>query len=63
MVVRFFQLADSARADVTEGGVLYEGSKDPEDFRDAACILETAIQLGKAFVSVKPWWLSWLPWT
>lgn len=63
MVVRFFQLADSARTDVTKGGVLYEGSKDPEDFRGAAYILETAIQLGKAFVSVKPWWLSWLPLT
>lgn len=59
MVVRFYQLADSVKADISEGGVLFIGSLDAEDFKDAADILETAMELGRQFVDSTPWWQFW----
>lgn len=59
MVVRFYQLIDSVKADVTEGGVLYQGSLDAEDFRDTADILEAAMALGRQLVDTVPWWQFW----
>ena len=57
--VRFYQLADSVKADISEGGVLFTGSLDAEDFKDAADILETAMGLGRQFVDSTPWWQFW----
>jgi len=47
MVVRFYQLIDSVRADITEGGVLCDGDPEAEDFKDAADVLEEAMALGR----------------
>lgn len=43
LVVRFYQYADSVVQDVTAGGIIYEGTSDPETFRGAAKVLESAL--------------------
>lgn len=52
-IVRFYQLAHSVVADITPGGILYRGSSDPEDFKDAADILERVISIGSELTSTK----------
>lgn len=42
-VVRFYQLIDSVILDVTEGGALYQGTRDPSGFREAATLLSSAL--------------------
>lgn len=44
LIVRFYQYADSVIRDVSPGGVLYEGSSDPNDFRENASILALALE-------------------
>lgn len=46
-IVRFYQLTDSVRLDVTEGGILFEGTADTDKFREAAELLETAMKIGR----------------
>lgn len=57
-LVRFFQLTESVKADITEGGALYSGSVDPAIFRKAANIMEQAIEAGRSLLApAKPaWW-------
>ncbi|WP_411383424.1 hypothetical protein ACK3BK_23660 [Pseudomonas sp. L7] len=56
-IVRFHLLAESVRTDVSEGGILYEGSDDEEDFDDAADLLEQAMALAGELVAKRlPWW-------
>ena len=56
-LVRFYQLTDSVRADITEGGVLYMGTKNPAAFQKAADLIEKAIEIGRALTApAKPWW-------
>jgi hypothetical protein len=45
-IVRFYQLADSVRADVSNGGILANGSANHADWGETAGILEAAIELG-----------------
>lgn len=47
-IVRFHQLIDSVRADVTEGGVLWSGANTVEPWQQAIDVLKDAIQLGEA---------------
>ena len=49
-IVRFYQLADSVRADVSSGGVLAIGSVDHESYGETAGILETAIEIGTQLI-------------
>ena len=46
-IVRFYQLADSVRLDVTAGGSLFEGTTDPDSFCEAADLLEAAMKIGR----------------
>lgn len=57
-LVRFYQLTDSVRADITEGGALYTGTKDPAAFQKAADLIEKAIEIGRALTApAQPcWW-------
>ncbi|MDU9401442.1 hypothetical protein RTH46_02890 [Pseudomonas sp. zfem004] len=56
-IVRFHLLAESVRTDVSEGGILYEGSDEAEDFDDAADLLEQAMVLASELVMKRlSWW-------
>lgn len=44
LIVKFYQYADSVIRDVSPGGVLHEGSSDPDDFRENASILALALE-------------------
>lgn len=55
-IVRFHLLAESFRTDVSEGGILYQGSDEAEDFDDAADVLEQAMALASELVIKR---LSW----
>lgn len=44
LIVRFYQYADSVIRDVSPGGVLHEGSSNPDDFRENASILALALE-------------------
>lgn len=46
-IVRFYQLADSVRLDVTAGGTLFGGTTDPDSFCEAAELLEAAMKIGR----------------
>lgn len=43
LVVSFYQYVDSVVQDVIEGGVIYEGTDDPEAFIEAANVLQFAL--------------------
>lgn len=43
LVVSFYQYVDSVVQDVTEGGIIYEGTDDPEAFTEAANVLQLAL--------------------
>lgn len=43
LVVSFYQYVDSVVQDITEGGLIYSGTRDPGAFRDAANILQFAL--------------------
>lgn len=49
--VRFYQLVGSVKADITEGGALFEGALESEDFKGARGILEAVMELGRQFVA------------
>ncbi|WP_331832377.1 hypothetical protein VUG52_01630 [Pseudomonas sp. LH21] len=56
-VVRFYQLIDSLRSDVTEGGVLFNGTVDAQHFESAAEVLSAALEVGNAMtLDRKSWW-------
>jgi len=57
-IVRFHILAESVRADVSEGGILAQGSDDAEDFDDAADLLEEAMTLADELVVKRSPWLK-----
>ncbi|UVH49169.1 hypothetical protein P0D91_18705 [Pseudomonas sp. CBSPBW29] len=46
-IVRFYQLADSVRADLSNGGILAKGSTNHADWGETAEILEVAIGIGE----------------
>ncbi|MGY2275727.1 MULTISPECIES: hypothetical protein [Pseudomonas] len=52
-IVRFYQLADSVRADVSPGGPLYSGTTNRQSYTEAIGILEDAIEIGTALT--RPW--------
>ena len=54
-VVRFYQLIDSAIADVAEGGALGSGSDDPAAFREAAEVLTQATALARSLNAKDSW--------
>lgn len=62
LVVRFHQLVDGVLQDVSEGGILHVGSNDPDDYDDAADLLEQALWIAKVLITEKkPWWrFQWL---
>jgi hypothetical protein len=43
LVVTFYQYVDSVVQDVTEGGIIYEGTNDPKAFTEAADVLKFAL--------------------
>ncbi|NAS95179.1 hypothetical protein CU664_14405 [Pseudomonas syringae pv. actinidifoliorum] len=45
IVVRFYQYLDSVVRDISEGGILFEGSDDPEPFADAHWMIGKAFDL------------------
>jgi len=47
LVVSFYQYVDSVVQDVTEGGIIYEGTNDPEAFSEAATILKFALEVAQ----------------
>ncbi|MBX6032261.1 hypothetical protein ISE67_16290 [Pseudomonas aeruginosa] len=47
-VVKFYQLIQSVIADVTPGGLLYEGTRDVGQIDQTLTIFEEAMQVGKA---------------
>lgn len=49
-VVRFYQLVDSLLADVKEGGVLYDGTKNADEFDAAANVLEAALEIAHSLL-------------
>ena len=57
-LVRFYQLTDRVRVDVSEGGVLHGGCTNHVAFGEAADLLETAFGIGRALMTpAKPgWW-------
>ncbi|MGY2260026.1 hypothetical protein [Pseudomonas sp. SDO55104_S430] len=50
-IVRFHQLADAVRRDVIAGGELANGTSNPKDFKEAADMLEIALEIGRALTS------------
>ncbi len=52
-IVIFHQMVDSVRADVTKGGVLFEGTNNPKAFGNAAELLEEAMELGRQLTKAK----------
>ncbi|MDV9030700.1 hypothetical protein Q7C30_001100 [Pseudomonas sp. RAC1] len=61
LIVRFHQLLQGVLQDVSEGGILFEGSNDPKDYEEAADILEEAMDIAKVLMAQKkPWWR--FPW-
>lgn len=52
-IVRFYQLCDAVKADVTEGGVLHKGSIEFEAYREAADMLEIAMDVGRTLIKPK----------
>lgn len=46
-IVRFYQMTDSVKSDVTAGGVLAKGSDNPVAFREAADLLDAAMMIGR----------------
>jgi hypothetical protein len=52
-IVRFHQLADSVRLDVIPGGLLAEGTSDPDKFKETADLLETALRIGRELTAPK----------
>ncbi|XSS63699.1 hypothetical protein ACP9OK_01610 [Pseudomonas sp. B11] len=57
LIVRFHQLIGGVLQDVSEGGVLYEGSNDPNDYDEAVQILEQALLIAKdLMIERTPWW-------
>ncbi|EWC43381.1 hypothetical protein [Stutzerimonas stutzeri] len=60
-IVRFYQLVDSVRSDVTENGVLYEGCKQEIVWRETAGVLESALEIGRRLTSERvPMWRRWI---
>lgn len=56
-IVRFYQLIDSFRSDVVEGGVLYDGNKDFVVWQGTALVLQEALQVGRQLTQPKhSWW-------
>jgi hypothetical protein len=52
-IVRFHQLADSVRLDVTSGGALARGTDSPEVYGEAADLLEMALEIGHSLIGAK----------
>ena len=50
-LVRFYQLTDSVRVDISEGGILYGGTTNHVAFGEAADLLETALGIGRALIA------------
>ncbi|WP_421547651.1 hypothetical protein [Pseudomonas sp. QD4] len=60
-IVRFYQLVDSARLDVVPGGFLAKGTKNPDNFKQTADLLEMALGIGRTLTAPVPkpsrkWW-------
>lgn len=53
-IVRFHQIADAVRLDVIPGGGLARGTTNPDAFKEAADLLERAIEIGRALTTPKP---------
>lgn len=47
LVVKFYQYADSVIMDISAGGVLYEGTNDPDFFTENAQILREAVAIAE----------------
>ncbi|HBO4442103.1 hypothetical protein OPY27_03125 [Pseudomonas aeruginosa] len=47
-VVKFYQLIQSVIADVTPGGLLYEGTREARQISETLAIFEEAMRVGKA---------------
>jgi hypothetical protein len=47
LVVSFYQYVDSVVQDVTKGGIIYEGTNDPEAFTKAANVLKFALDVAQ----------------
>ncbi|MCW1242951.1 hypothetical protein OC610_00895 [Pseudomonas sp. SAICEU22] len=45
LIVKFYQYADSVIRDVSQGGILYKGSSDPQSFEENAAILRLALDI------------------
>lgn len=47
-MVKFYQLIQSVIADVTPGGLLYEGTREARQISETLAIFEEAMRVGKA---------------
>lgn len=47
LVVSFYQYVDSVIQDVTEGGIIYKGTNDPEAFTEALNVLKFALDVAQ----------------
>lgn len=52
-IVRFHQLADSVRIDVTAGGGLAVGTDSSEEYKETADLLEIALEIGHSLTDPK----------
>jgi hypothetical protein len=52
-IYRFYQLVDGVARDVCPGGVLHAATSESKDFRDAADILELALEIADVICGVK----------
>jgi hypothetical protein len=52
-IVRFHQLADSVRIDVTPGGGLASGTDSSEEYKETADLLEMALEIGHSLTDPK----------
>lgn len=50
-VVKFYQLIQSVLADVSEGGFLYQGTRDLRQMDNTIVMLEEALEIGRAFAA------------
>jgi len=62
LVVTFYQYADSVVQDVTEGGIIYQGTNDPDTFAETANILRFAVDIAEklAVRHTNRRWVRWL---
>jgi hypothetical protein len=63
LVVSFYQYVDSFVRDVLPGGILHEGTSDPEAFKETGQVLKAAVRIAYELehTTANSGWFRWVP--